>query len=202
MKHHSTLIYFAVAIFTAACPLRAQDSKETAKPPSADDQLKLTMPGPEHERLAGCTGTWEVAVKMGAGAGAIQYHGTANSRMIVGGRFLQIDYLAESKGGRTEGVFHVGYDPRHKHFALIAMDSFGPYFVTSQGKQDEATGKIRMLDADDDPHMKTMGYTKEFIHILDIRSPDEFAIEVWFIDTRTPARREFKYMDYSFTRKK
>jgi hypothetical protein len=50
--------------------------------------------------------------------------------------------------------------------------------------------------------MKAMGHTKEFVHILDLRAPDEYAVEVWFVDTRTAERKEFKYMDYTFKRRK
>jgi hypothetical protein len=49
--------------------------------------------------------------------------------------------------------------------------------------------------------MKAMGYTKEFVHVVDFRTPDEFVIEVWFVDTRTAERREFKFMDYTFKRR-
>jgi hypothetical protein len=121
--------------------------------------------------------------------------------MIVGGRFLQLEYQAKGPN-ETEGMFILGFDPRHQRFTLITMDSFGAYYVASQGKRDEASGKIRMQGTDDDPMMKSLGYTKEFVHVLDLRSADEFAIEVWFVDTRTPARREMKFMDYTFKRKK
>lgn len=49
--------------------------------------------------------------------------------------------------------------------------------------------------------MKAMGYTKEFVHVLDLRDADEYAIQVWFVDTRTPERREFKFMEYTFKRR-
>lgn len=42
---------------------------------------------------------------------------------------------------------------------------------------------------------------KGFVHILDLRSRDEYVIKVWFIDTRTVERREMKFMDYTFKRK-
>lgn len=78
----------------------------------------------------------------------------------------------------------------------------GTYFITSQGRRDTPGGKIRMLGTDDDPVMKAMGHTKEFVHVLDLRSPDEFAVEVWVVDTRTSARKEFKYMECLFKRRK
>lgn len=180
--------------------LQAQEPKPPAKPSAADAQLRQARPGPEHERLAKYTGTWNLEVKMGAGAAAMVYKGASTNRMTVGGRFLQLEYHGSSPNGNTEGIFTLGFDPRHQHYTLIAMDSFGPYFVTSKGKHDDKSGKIRLLGSDDDPAMKAMGFTKEFVHTLDLGHPDELAIEVWFIDTRTPARREMKFMTYTFKR--
>ncbi|MDZ4781837.1 MAG: DUF1579 family protein [Planctomycetia bacterium] len=143
-----------------------------------------------------------MTVSMGSGASAIKYQGTAESRMTVGGRFLQVEYQAQGKADATEGMFTAGFDSRHQRHTLIAMDSFGTYFVTSQGQRDAKSGKIRMSGTDDDPVMKALGHTKEFVHVLDLRGPEEFVMEVWFVDTRTAARKDFKYMDYTFKRKK
>jgi len=199
-----------IAIFVTLLALLAAYAAENAKssstaatkPPSQAEMLKMAGPGPEHEQLAGYAGTWDVEIKMGGGRNAMVYQGTAKNRMTVGGRFLEMQYEATGKGGTNEGAFTLGFDRRHKEYALVAFDSFGTYFVTSQGKRDEKSGKIRMTGKDDDPMMKAMGHTKEFVHVLDLRGPDEFAVEVWFVDTRTAERREFKYMDYTFNRKK
>jgi hypothetical protein len=192
----------AATLLLATLSSSAQESKSPSKPPSAEDQLKLARPGVEHEKLAAYVGAWTVEVTIGSGLRALKYQGTSQNRMTVGGRFLQMEYQAKGKTNSTEGLFTVGFDPRHQRHTLIAMDDFGTYFVTSQGQRDSNTGKIRMLGTDDDPVMKAMGLTKEFVHVLDLRNPDEFAVEVWFIDTRNAARKEFKYMDYIFKRKK
>jgi hypothetical protein len=138
---------------------------------------------------------------MGGGATEVKHEGSSTNRTIVGGRFLQLEYSATGTAGSSEGQFSLGYDARHDRFQLVAMDSFGAYFVTSQGPRDPATGRIKLRGTDDDPTMKAMGYTKEFVHIVDFNSPDEFVIEVWFVDTRTAERREFKFMDYTFKRR-
>ena len=52
------------------------------------------------------------------------------------------------------------------------------------------------------PLYKGRGFTKEFVHVLDIRGKDEFAVEVWFVDTRTAERRELKAMEHVFKRTK
>jgi hypothetical protein len=190
-QYHRTLIALVLTLVVNGQALHAQPAGPA-----------LGGPGPEHEKLAAYAGDWDVKIDMGGGPAAMKYEGASESRMIVGKRFLQIEYQAKGSSGDLEGMFTIGFDGRHDHYALFAVDSFGTYFVSSKGKADEATGKIRMLGTDDDPMMKAMGFTKEFVHVLDLRGPDEFAIEIHFIDTRTPERREIKFMEYVFTRKK
>ena len=201
MKLDSMQIALAFALTISSMPLSAQETKKAIKPPSMEEQLKRTRPGPEHEQLTSYAGAWAVEVRMFAGRSAIVYEGTADNRAIVGGRFLQVEYQSKGKANDTEGVFIIGFDSRHKRYALVALDNFGTYFVTSQGKRDDATAKIKMLGTDDESMMKALGFTKEFVHALDLRSADEFAVEVWIVDTRTPASKEMKYMEYVFKRK-
>jgi len=187
-----------IALLSAfiALPLaNAQEAKKSVET-SSQALLRLAGPGPEHEKLARYSGTWDLQVEMGS----TSYQGAATNRMTVGGRFLQVEYLAQGAKGATEGIFISGFDPRHRRHTLIAMDSFGPYFVSSQGGPD-ASGKLRLLGTDDDPAMKAMGFVKEFVHVVDFKSADEFSIEVRFIDTRTPERKEIKFMTYRFARR-
>jgi hypothetical protein len=196
---------FASLFISAAnslAPLAAQEAAAPAKAPSAEEIRAATSPGPEHQQLAGYIGAWNVEVRLGNGPNATVYQGAADARMIVGGRFLQIEYQAKGSADATEGLFTIGFDKRHERYVLVAFDNFGTYFVTSQGQREEGSDRIKMYGVDDDPMMKSMGYTKEFAHVLAPRSADEFAIEILMIDTRTPARRELKFMDYKFTRKK
>lgn len=181
----------------------AQEPKPKTPParPTPEEIAKLIAPGPEHEKLAGYAGDWTVAIKMGGGKAAVSSEGTAKSRMTTGGRFLFIEYEAKEKPTPVEGTFTLGFDSRHEHFTLMETDSFGTYFLTSQGKRDADTGKLRLLGTDDDPMMKAMGLTKEFLHVIDFRDKDEFAVEIRFVDTRTPARKEIKMMEYVFRRK-
>ncbi len=196
MKRELLLAVVIMACCTVLGSVHGQEAK-----PSAGGRFDLAKPGAEHQKLAEYAGDWSVEVRMGSGNSALTYTGAAKNRMIVGGRFLEIEYEAQAKDNKTEGVFLVAFDGRHQRFALVSLDNFGTYFVTSQGKRDE-NGKAKLIGSDDDPQMKAMGYTKEFAHVLDLRSKDEFVIEVWFVDTRTPSRREFKYMDYTFKRGK
>ena len=183
----------------AACFAQEPSAKSAPGSGTAERRSDPGKPGPEHEKLAAWAGTWAMTISMGTGQRALVYEGAATNRMTVGGRFLQVEYAAKGAPGALEGIFVLGFDPRHQNHTLIAMDSFGPYFVTSKGKRDEQSGKIKMFGTDDDPQMKAMGLTKEFVHLVEFPTADEFSIEVWFIDTRTPERKEMKFMTYRFT---
>lgn len=194
MKIRLTIIA-PLCAFIALASAEGQEARKPAET-SSEAQSRLAGPAPEHDKLARYSGAWDLQVKMGS----LTYQGAATNRMTVGGRFLQVEYQARGTKGATEGIFVAGFDPRHQRHTLIAMDSFGPYFVTSQGKPDDS-GKLRLLGSDDDPTMKAMGFTKEFVHVVDFKSADEFVIEVRFIDTRTAERKEMKFMTYSFVRR-
>lgn len=165
------------------------------------EQLReLANPGPEHEELEKYAGKWQVKVTMGNGEQAPASTGNGTSYMTLERRFLWIGYNVNGKAGRIKGNFTIGFDRRNERYSLIAMDTFGTYFVTSHGKKDEKTGKLKLYGKDDDPYMKSLGYDKEFVHVIDLQSDDEFTIEVHFIDTRTPERKEIKAMAFHFTR--
>jgi hypothetical protein len=48
--------------------------------------------------------------------------------------------------------------------------------------------------------MASLGFTKEMAHVIRFVDANEFTIEVWLIDTRTPERRETKFIEYAFKR--
>lgn len=196
------MIFICLGIFALSMSTgiaEAQNEEAKGKRLSQSELLEMSKPGPNHRQLAALSGDWNCDVNMGSDA---KYQGVANCRMVAGNRFLSVEYSSKGKNDVLEGVFHIGFDRRHGHYTLVSMDSFGTYFVTSKGKPDEETGKIKMYGTDDDPNMKAMGYKKEFVHVLDIRGENEFSVEVWFVDTRTEKRRETKFMEHNFKRSK
>ncbi len=186
------LLGWAVATSSAQEP-----AAKPAPSASREELLKQTQPGAEHERMAKYAGEWAASASMGNRSSV----GSARARMITGGRFLHIEYTLTGAAGPIEGSFLIGFDRRHGHYELLATDTFGTYWVASRGKSEAEGGKIKLAGRDDDPTMKALGFTKEFVHVLDFRRPDEWGIEVRFIDTRTPERREIQAMEYRFQRK-
>ena len=185
---------FAQALLFAAAP---------PKRPSKAEMQKLMAqmhPGPEHQHLGRYEGEWELSITTGRGSMG-KSTGSAKASMILGNRFMDIRYQAQGPSGAFEGTFTLGFDRRHKHYVLIAMDTSGTYFVTSKGTLDSTTGRLKLYGKDDDPFMESMGYTKEFAHSIDLNKNNQFSIEVLYIDTRTEERTENAGMTFQITRK-
>ena len=159
-----------------------------------------SKPGPEHELLAKFSGRWKLSIT-GAGRRGIS-EGSARSYMTLENRFLWLGYEARGTAGRFKGAFTIGFDRRHEEFTLIAMDTDGTYFVTSRGKQKPETETIKLVGKDDDPHMKAMGFEKEFAHVLELSADDAFSIKVLYIDNRTDERKEVEALEFKFERLK
>ncbi len=201
MPLHFVILLIALTI----CNL---STAEAAKTPSAIEEatdraalMELTRPGPEHARLKAFSGKWKVKLSIGSSNNTPPLQGVANAYMTMEDRFLWIGYQAKYQTRAFKGSFTIGFDRRHQHYVLIAMDTSGTYFVTSKGEADPDSGLIKLYGQDDDPYMESLGYTKEFAHVLDLTNPDHFSILVIFVDTRTPERRESTGMTFEFTRR-
>ena len=145
---------------------------------------------PAHELLGSLVGGWDVYVDDTA-------VGEATARPRLGGRFLEIE-IASSVGLIRQAIDTFGFDDRHGHYTVIAMDQTGTYWVTAQGVAEG--GSIPMYGRDNDPVMKSMGLEKEFVIQLTVTSPDRITIAIRFIDNRTEARREIPFLEFELRR--
>ena len=193
---------FAVAFFAVAMASfgYTQEGKKPAPRNSTAELQELANPGAEHRDLAKFEGKWSVEIKLGAGKSASVYRGLSKNRMVVGGRFLACEFGAAKEKESVDGVLTIGFDRRHDEYTIQSIDSWGTYFVTARGKRDGDFKEIKLYGVDDDPNMTAMGFTKAFAFGLVLTSSDEFTVNIYMIDTRTPARREMLMMEYTFTR--
>ncbi len=188
-------------LFTTTFSYAQQDKKKPRQFSNAELR-ELANPGPEHKVLANYVGNWSVAIRFGSGTSALVYNGTSAHQMVADGRFLVCEFKATSNRGAAEGMFTLGFDRRHTEHTIQAIDSWGTYFVTARGKPQAGSKRVKLYGKDNDPHMKSLGLTKEFAYTIDFKDNHKFVIEVLMIDTRTKERREQKMMEYQFIRKK
>lgn len=201
MKNHTSNLIVAFFFLAPIAGQQVGSAADAIKRPSRAVIANLReqmQAGPEHDKLATFSGDWELSIRAGRDD---HYTGTASTRMILENRFLVIDYNARSLRSSFAGSFTLGFDRRHAHYTLIAMDTSGTYYVTSKGQVDSKTGKIKLYGKDDDPYMRSLGHEKEFGHAIDFSRTDQFSIEVIYIDTRTPERQEKSGMLFTFQKR-
>jgi len=140
------------------------------------EAMRLAQPGPEHEELATRAGEWttDVSVRMAPGGPVQTQTATASSKMILGGRFLEVVSDGDFMGQPFESRSILDFDRRRGEYTIIGLDTLGTYWVTGRGKRGE-DGVIRMHGEDDDPMGKQV-YTFEY----EILGPDENEYRVVF----------------------
>jgi len=150
-------------------------------------------PGPEHETLNTLLGEWYVFDQPTAEAPV----GIAEGRSILDGRFVVLE-LDLDAGPVRNSMYHFGFDRRNERYTVFMMDNTGTYGVLGQGVQQG--DEIAMYGVDDDPHMASLGITKEFVIGLTPISDDRASIAIRFIDNRTDARTEIPFLSYELRR--
>ena len=140
------------ALLGLAAGAAAQQPDEAERARIRDAMMGAMQPGPEHARLAALAGDWTLEVRMWPAPGAepMVSAGTARNRMILGDRFLEI------RGNGGEGAMHVesllllGFDRRTSEYTIVALDTWGTYYVTAAGAADPA-GRLVLEGVNDDP---------------------------------------------------
>lgn len=167
---------------------------------NAEVQKDLSKPSKEHEELAKYAGKWNVEMQFASSQKDEAYSGTSINTMLVENRFLQIQFAASKASEEVSGVFIIGFDRRNLEYQMTGMDTWGTYYVSATGKRLPECNTIKLYGKDNDPNMKKIGFDKEFGYSCTFENENMFVIDVFFIDTRTAARNELKFMEYRFSR--
>lgn len=142
---------------------------------------QMSRPGPEHKRLEFMVGTWNVHMKIDMGpvmpgAPAMTSTGTAETKWIIGGRFLQTTTTSTIDDIKTESMAIHGFDNRKGVYTTYGIDSFGTYAVWADGTFDEASNTLTLVGETEDPtHGK-----HPFRFVTKITSKDEYVTTIEF----------------------
>jgi hypothetical protein len=162
------------------------------------EMMELAQPGPEHAELATYAGEWEseVLLTLAPGAEPVREAATATSRMVLGGRFLQMESKGAFMGQPVESLSMLGFDRRHGTWTTVGFDTLGTYWVSASGRRDD-DGVIRMHGRDDDPTGAQVFYFEtRFV------SDDEFVSTVNFTQHGGQAYDEpFRMVEVRYKRK-
>ncbi|MEJ7646212.1 MAG: DUF1579 domain-containing protein [Chryseolinea sp.] len=110
-------------------------------------------PSDNHKTLAKDVGSWktEMSSYMDPKAAAIKSVGTAETSMILGGRYQQTVYKGDMMGMAFEGISILGYDNTKKVFVNSWIDNMGTGMMVLEGEWDQPGKKVIYLGKCVDP---------------------------------------------------
>ena len=111
-----------------------------------DAYMKLAAPGEPHKLFAGLAGSWTTQTKewMEPGKPPTEATGSADLKMLLGGRFLQQEYNSTMMGQPYTGMGITAYDNLRKKYVSTWIDSMGTGIFTMEGTA-SADGKTITL---------------------------------------------------------
>lgn len=162
----------ALVLVATATPSHAQQKPEENK--KMAEMLKMTQPGDRHKQLDLLAGSWNVVVRFKDGPGPEREgKASAEAKSILGGRFIQQEYQAES--GQVTLQF-VGYDNQKKKFFIVKMDNKDTGVLHTEGMVSDDGKVITTVGDRTDP---MTGETRRLRIVTTLNDQDNFTME-WF----------------------
>lgn len=159
----------------------------------------LNAMGPEHEKFKDMVGKWDAETKMWMMPGAPPEvsKGTAEFRLLFGGRYIEQKFACDMNGQPFEGLSIEGYDRIKKKFVSIWLDNTSTGMFVSEGVAD-ASGKVcTYYGTSDDP--LTGELDKMMKAVAREVSKDEAVFEMYEMRAGVG---EVKVMEITYKRKK
>ena len=135
-------------------------SSMSAEPPAAQpDQramqelmMKLAQPGPQHEKFKAMVGEWTCVGRSYEGNPdePIEWTGTSEFKLLLGGRYLQQDFRGELPGMTFEGRGLTAFDNAQQKYVGTWIDAMSTGIMVTEGEFDAGeqtmteTGVVKM----------------------------------------------------------
>jgi hypothetical protein len=136
--HSMTLAISTLCITLSISPVLAKEKKhEKPMDPQAMMELwkQAATPGEPHKLFATLAGTWITNTKewMEPGKPPTESTGSAEMKMLLGGRFLYQEYNSHMMGQPFSGVGIDGYDNLTKKYVTAWIDTMGTGIFIMEG---------------------------------------------------------------------
>jgi len=139
-----------LSITLAALPALAQSAGERDAMAAMQE---AATPGPMHEFWASLAGTWHVRTRMWVQPGAepVTSEATAETRMILGGRYMQENFTGETPMGPFHGMSLTAYDNATRKVTAIWIDDMSTGMTVLTGKGCRPGNPLELSGLYDDP---------------------------------------------------
>ena len=194
-----TLTATALCLMLTISPTLAKEKKHD-KPMDPQAMMELwkqaATPGEPHKLFATLAGSWTTATKewMEPGKPPMESTGTAESRMLLDGRFLHQEFHGQMMGQPFTGMSIDAYDNIRKKYVTIWVDTRGTGVFIMEGTG-SADGKTITLKGS---HTAPGGGTMSHRAIWKIIDTNHQLVEMY---SAHHGRKETKTMEITYTRK-
>lgn len=157
---------------------------------------KLATPSEPHKKLSRFEGSWDTRTKawMDPNQSPKESKGTAEHKMVLGGRFLQMEMTGDMMGAPFAGIGFMGYDNNTKKYVNTWMDSMGTSILLFEGTASPDGKTITQTSQYNDPIQGPM----EFRAVTTIVDDNTLGFEMYGKDK---SGKEDKMMETIYTRK-
>ncbi|MXN92968.1 DUF1579 domain-containing protein [Flavobacterium sp. Sd200] len=155
-------------------------------------------PGVQHKMLADETGTWNVEMTfwMEANGQPEKYTSTAQSKMILDGKYQETTYSGTMMGMPFEGKSTVAFNNKSGEFTSTWIDNMGTGMMIVKGHYDDTTKALNMKGDMVDPITGKNITVREVYTIVDANTR-----KLETFDTKE-GQEEYKSMEIVMKRKK
>jgi hypothetical protein len=204
MKATSMLSLLAVAAGLAAGAARA--ANPPGAPPHAalpkqvvDELTRFAKPGPQHQVLAAFAGRWTTTTRAFADPTTrpAEFAGSAESRMILGGRYLELESRSTVNGAENHGLGLYGYDVFKEKYTFYFIHDGDTQALEGLGDANPEGTRIAFEVAMDMP--TTGERAKPFRAVLRRDGPDRYLFEML---EKHPDGKDTKVLEVAYDRVK
>ncbi|HEY2953714.1 MAG TPA: DUF1579 family protein [Candidatus Eisenbacteria bacterium] len=134
-------------------PVAGMREPGPAPNPVAEEMSRYTAPGPHHRELEAFAGSWttRMLVRDGPDARPLEFAGSAEYRMILGGRFLQLESRMLVNGVENHGLGLYGYDAFKEKYSCYYIHDGETQALVGLGDRDSTGTAITFEVAMDMP---------------------------------------------------
>lgn len=136
--------------------------------------------GTEHDLLKAMEGKWKEDANyvMMPGQPPVKGTGTFTIKMILGGRFAQVESKVDAMGHKSEHLTLLGHDNRRGVYTVEMFDTYGTYSSSAEGTYDAASKTLTLNGSESDP---LMPHPMKFRVIYRFPDKDTIEFEIWFL---------------------
>jgi len=134
-----------IVIFIAATVTNSLLARPQEKQPDAEQQkameayMKMGAVNENHEFMKKYTGNWDAQVKgwMAPGQPPTVSRGAFQGEMLLGGRFLLMNFRGEMFGQPFAGLQIIGFDNMQKKYVTLWIDNSSTFFFLTTGTRQD-----------------------------------------------------------------